>query len=400
MIRSDFATRRLGAAATALVAAAALSLSAVQPAAQALNIAAPSGVDVSSNQHLTTAGINWDAVKSDGHSYAFVKATEGEGWTNEHYLADARAALNAGLKVGAYHYARPAGDPVAQARDFAAQIARVPGMQLPPVLDLEVAEGRSPQELIAWTRAFTTELQLRTGRTPMIYTYRYFWTDHMANTTQFSEFPLWLAAYQNQAPAPVGGWKKLAFWQRSDSGRVNGITGPVDLNLFNGNAAQLEAFAAGNHFDFGGMLEGLVIPGVDLSGDARAAIAGILALAAGAAVAPGLTDVNLPGGNELTQIAQALIDNDALPVRELERMARNGASLSDLAMLLDNAAHVSNTDVTDGAGGAGATGPLDGANAGAAAASLTNAANAAKGLNLGGINASEVAGTLTRLFQR
>ena len=111
-------------------------------------LVAPSGIDVSGHQHTTLAGIDWNAVKSDGQSFAFVKATEGEGWVNSHYVGDANAAKMAGLKVGAYHYARPAADPARQAAEFAAQLALVPGQTLPPVLDLEVSEGKSPAELV------------------------------------------------------------------------------------------------------------------------------------------------------------------------------------------------------------------------------------------------------------
>lgn len=348
--------RRMTCAALATVTSVALTLSttAVAAAFDLGALGAPTGVDVSGHQHPTIAGIDWNAVKSDGQSYAFVKATEGEGWSNGHFVGDANAAKAAGLKVGAYHYARPSADPRRQAAAFAGQLALVPGQTLPPVLDLEVSEGKSPEELIAWTRTFTDELKRLTGRTPMIYTYRYFWQDHMGNTTQFSEYPLWLAAYQQQAPDPVGGWDRISFWQHSESGRVNGITGPVDLNIFNGNQMQLEAFSAGNYVDIGGVLEGLVLPGGnDLGKDATAIIAVIIALGAGAAAAPALADAARGAGLD-AGASQALVDqvaalakNGALPVGELQNMAKGDYSVGDLAILLDNAAHISGTNVSE-----------------------------------------------------
>lgn len=334
---------------TAAVTAVALSLSLV-PTASAVSLGAPSGVDVSSNNHHGIGDIDWNAVKTDGQSYAFVKATEGEGWANQYFVADANAAKAAGLQVGAYHYARPAADPARQAADFAAQLALVPGQTLPPVLDLEVDEGKTPQELIDWTRTFTSELRRLTGRTPMIYTYRYFWTDYMANTTEFSEFPLWLAAYQDRAPEPMGGWDKIAFWQRSDSGRVNGITGNVDMNLFNGTDAHLQSFAAGNYIDFGGILENLVIPGVDLSGDAGALIAAILVLGAGVAAAPAVAQAAKDagvgtGGNQLVTKAAELLNSGAISPEQLQRMADSHASIGDLTIMLDNAQHLHDSGI-------------------------------------------------------
>src|SRR5699024_12500027 len=74
-------------------------------------------------------------------------------------------------------------------------------------------------------------------------------------TDEFTDHPLWLAAYQNHVPEPVGGWNQLTFWQRSDAGRVPGVNGPVDLNLFNGTESQLTDFVAGNNVDLGGVLE-------------------------------------------------------------------------------------------------------------------------------------------------
>lgn len=347
-----FKPKGLLSALTALVASAALVFSAQSaPQASALTIGAPSGVDVAGHQHPGGAPINWKTVRADGQSFAFVKASEGIGWTNEFFLQDAHGAAAAGMKVGSYHYARPASDPRAQAATYAAQIALVPNHSLPPVLDLEVSEGKNPQQLIAWTRAFTDELERLTGRTPMIYTYRYFWYDHMANTNQFSEYPLWLAAYQAQAPAPVGGWSKLAFWQRSETGRVNGIAGPVDLNLFNGNDAQLNSFARGNYSNFGGVLNGLVVPGLpDLGDDATLLIGAILALGVGAIAAPALIDAAKESGlderaaADFASFVEDLKNADALPVGDLKRMAAGDNTVGDLAILLDNAAHINNVD--------------------------------------------------------
>ncbi len=327
---------------TAATTAAALTIT-----APAISFSAPAGVDVSGHQHPTLNGIDWDAVKSDGQSFAFVKATEGFGYINGHFVEDANRAAAAGLKVGAYHYARPSEDPIRQAAAFAAQLALVPNQTLPPVLDLEVSEGLNADQLAAWTRTFLTELELLTGRKPMLYTYKYFWLGEMGNTTEFSEYPLWLAAYQDQAPEPVGGWDKIAFWQRSGSGRVAGIATDVDMNLFNGTHAQLETFSAGNYIDFGGVLEDLVIPGLDLSDDARAAIAAILGVAAGAVVLPAVAQAlgDADGADKLVAEVQALLNANALPIDELQRMFEVGGTTGDLLLLLDNAAQAAGIDV-------------------------------------------------------
>ena len=333
---------------TAVVTVAALAVSGTA-IAQAVSFGAPKGIDVAAHQHPGGTPIDWSKVRSDGQSFAFVKATEGGDWVNPHYVQDIQAANAAGLKTGAYHYARPAGDAKTQAANFAAQIALAPNQTLPPALDIEVTEGKSAAQLEQWIEEFTSELKRLTGRTPMIYTYKYFWMGQMNNSQKFSDMPLWLAAYQDQAPEAVGGWKKLSFWQRSGSGKVAGIPTDVDMNLFNGSKQQLQSFSDGNYVDVGGALEQLVVgDGVDLSSDSTPLIGAILALAAGLIAIPQLDDAAEKSGLDpqaaqgLAGFVKTLQDKDALPVEDLGDMAKGNFSVSDLAILLDNAGHVNN----------------------------------------------------------
>ena len=333
---------------TAVVTVAALAVSGTA-VAQAVSFGAPKGVDVAAHQHPGGTPIDWSKVRSDGQSFAFVKATEGGDWVNPHYVQDIQAANAAGLKTGAYHYARPAGDAKTQAANFAAQIALAPDQTLPPALDIEVAEGKSATQLEQWIEEFTSELKRLTGRTPMIYTYKYFWMGQMNNSQKFSDMPLWLAAYQDQAPEAVGGWKELSFWQRSGSGKVAGIPTDVDMNLFNGSKQQLQSFSDGNYVDVGGALEQLVVSdGLDLSSDSTPLIGAILALAAGLIAIPQLADAAEKSGLDpqaaegLAGFVKTLKDKDALPVEDLGDMAKGNFSVSDLAILLDNAGHVNN----------------------------------------------------------
>ena len=333
---------------TAVVTVAALAVSGTA-IAQAVSFGAPKGIDVAAHQHPGGTPIDWSKVRSDGQSFAFVKATEGGDWVNPHYVQDIQAANAAGLKTGAYHYARPAGDAKTQAANFAAQIALAPNQTLPPALDIEVTEGKSAAQLEQWIEEFTSELKRLTGRTPMIYTYKYFWMGQMNNSQKFSDMPLWLAAYQDQAPEAVGGWNELSFWQRSGSGKVAGISTDVDMNLFNGSKQQLQTFSDGNYVDVGGALEQLVVSdGLDLSSDSTPLIGAILALAAGLIAIPQLADAAEKSGLDpeaakgLASFVKTLQDKDALPVEDLGDMAKGNFSVSDLAILLDNAGHVNN----------------------------------------------------------
>lgn len=225
------------------VAVAVLSLAAVvAPAAEAWGW--EPGVDVSRYQHSTS--LDWAKVQADGVEFAFIKATEGRTYTNPYFADDWAATTALGLYRGAYHFARPStGTAAAQARYFVdvAGLADQPG-DLPPVLDLESTGGLGVSALQTWTASFLTTVETLTGRTPIIYCSPSFWRDHLGDSTAFTRYPLWIAHYTSAAqPSLPGGWTTWAFWQNTSSGRVNGISGNVDQDRFNGSLDDLKVLA-------------------------------------------------------------------------------------------------------------------------------------------------------------
>lgn len=177
-----------------------------------------------------------------------LKATDGIEGESDYFLQDSTAAAEAGLIIGSYHKAHPDVSATKQADEYAAALAKLPAdaAKLPPVLDIELDNGLSTKQLQDWTDTFLKRVEQKTGRTPMIYTYRWFWQSPMGNTEKFKQYPLWLAAYQPTPPADIpGGWDKLTFWQRSSTGKVPGIPTIVDQNTFNGSAAELQQIISG-----------------------------------------------------------------------------------------------------------------------------------------------------------
>lgn len=318
------------------------------PKAQAIDLDAPSGVDVSSWQHPGGEGINWDSVKSDGHSYAFIKATEGVNYLNPHFAADSRQAIDAGLMIGSYHLGRPGVSATAQAAAYAAVLASQPQPSLPPVLDIEYDDGVGPAQTQAWVKEFVTEIELLTGRKPIIYTYRYFWEQQVGNSTDFKDYPLWLAAYQNTPPTTLpGGWEQMTFWQRSSTGRVSGINYDTDLNLFNGNQAQLDAFVIGNYVQLGNIINPSLrldkLPNLEvMSKQNPDLVKVILAVAAGAVAANALSKAAQDAGfdarpaEEFVKLVQEQVDSGKLPVKDLEIMLDESKyTVGDLVKLLE-----------------------------------------------------------------
>ena len=67
----------------------------------------------------------------------------------------------------------------------------------------------------------------------------------MADTTQFTGYPLWIADYNGKSqPGPLpGGWSRWTFWQFTDNARIPGIAGPVDKNTYSGAQGPLRAYS-------------------------------------------------------------------------------------------------------------------------------------------------------------
>ena len=194
--------------------------------------------------------VDWGQVAGAGKKFAFVLASDGDNFTNSQYQQQSQGAKDAGMLAGAYHYARPSGDPNEQA-DHLLQTANYTndGKTLPPVIDLEVntkgdkCYGKSPAELGDWTKQFNDRVKQATGRDAIIYASTSYWSNCMKDSTQFTKNPLWLASYGVSNPKLPGGWDKYSFWQHSSTGNVPGISGPTDENVFRGSYEQLKAFA-------------------------------------------------------------------------------------------------------------------------------------------------------------
>ncbi|WP_275408752.1 GH25 family lysozyme, partial [Actinocatenispora rupis] len=165
--------RRVLYAAVAVAAAAATSLGMAAPAQAATYL---KGLDVSHYQ----GSINWSSVKSNGASFAYVKATEGTSYTDPNFAANYNGSYNAGLIRGAYHFARPnISSGATQANYFAAHGGgwSADGKTLPPALDIEynpysggTCYGLSHAGMVSWIRDFSNTIKAKYNKYPMIYT--------------------------------------------------------------------------------------------------------------------------------------------------------------------------------------------------------------------------------------
>jgi lysozyme len=192
------------------------------------------GIDVSHYQ----GDIAWDEVAQDEIMFAYAKATQGLHTVDAQFANNSRNARDNNILLGAYHFFQPDEDPVKQALHFLSQNP-APSGALPPAVDVETA-SRSSDNLAQSVVTFIQTVTEKTGCAPVIYSSLSFWNAHLKD--KVPDALLWLAEYRS-GPEPAAGAPDWVFWQHDDKGQINGISGHVDLNLFEGGHEKLAAMA-------------------------------------------------------------------------------------------------------------------------------------------------------------
>lgn len=204
-----------------------------------------SGIDVSNWQQQ----IDWLAVGGTGQSFVFAKATEGTAFTDVTFPLNRSGATVAGLRFGAYHFARPSGtsdasvvgSAIAQA-DYFLSVAEPRRNELLPALDLETTGNLSVASLSLWVQTWLAQVVARTGIKPIVYVSPSFWKERVGDSpvVAASGHRLWIAHWTKAALPilPGASWGGLgwSFWQWNNCQNVAGINGCVDGNRFNGSS--------------------------------------------------------------------------------------------------------------------------------------------------------------------
>jgi lysozyme len=201
------------------------------------------GIDISKWQ----GEINWEAVRASGTKFAFIKATEGGDHLDEKFAENWNAAKANGIPRSAYHFVywcRPASE---QAAWFEQNVPNDP-TALPPVLDVEwnghsrtCPKKIAPEKARAKIRLMLEEFERHTGKKPIIYTDITFHKDVFEGTDEFDHYPFWL---RSVAAPPRDRYQERpwSFWQYTTTGRVPGIRGDVDRNVFAGTVKEWNSF--------------------------------------------------------------------------------------------------------------------------------------------------------------
>lgn len=190
------------------------------------------GIDVSSHQ----GKIDWKTVKSSGIDFAIIRAGYGNSTVDKCFEYNITEALKVGLKVGVYWFCYALNEKEAREEaDFCIKTVKPYKLSFPIFYDFEYDTERyakerkvtfTPQSRCSVIKAFCTRAK-ELGHEVGIYT-NLDYIHHRLNFDDLKAYPLWLATYNDdEEQSPLGEMLK----QITDSGKVTGIKGNVDMNV-------------------------------------------------------------------------------------------------------------------------------------------------------------------------
>lgn len=193
------------------------------------------GFDVSEYQ----GEIDWTEVDSVENLYpldfVFIRATAGKDKVDACFSENWRGARNRGFLRGAYHYYRPNENSLEQAAHYILNVRLRKG-DFPPVLDIEkIPENQPMDSLKVGLHRWLDAVEKHYGVQPIIYSGQKYYDDFLAD--EFEGYTFWIANYNFFVEEIDEDWM---FWQFTESADIKGVSGPVDINIFNGPRARLE----------------------------------------------------------------------------------------------------------------------------------------------------------------
>lgn len=178
------------------------------------------GIDVS---HWNGT-VDWKKVTADGVKFVFLKASEGTSFVDKTFKTNAVNARANGIHVGAYHYAKfgSVAEAKAEVQHFLKTVAGV-NLTYPLVLDLEENKKKASKSVLTDAAIAFLDAIEKAGYFAMIYAGKHFFETAL-DEKRLKPYALWIARYNSFLGRDAG------IWQYTETGRVNGISGNVDMN--------------------------------------------------------------------------------------------------------------------------------------------------------------------------
>lgn len=184
------------------------------------NGAIAKGIDVSKHN----GSVNWQQVAASGMKFTFIKVGSTKSGMDPQFVANITGAQAAGLKTGVYiySYATTPEQALNEAK-LVLQWIEPYTVNYPIVFDIEdnCHKSLSAQQMIDIINAFCTTIDAA-GYYPMVYSYKSMF-DSKLSTVGWDR---WDAQYNDTCKTN----NNVCFWQYSSKGKVNGVSGNVDLD--------------------------------------------------------------------------------------------------------------------------------------------------------------------------
>ena len=204
------------------------------------------GIDVSKHQ----GEIDWKAVKNTNQvDFAIIRAgfrgygAEGTLNVDPKFSYNVKNANAVGIKVGAYFFSQAIN--VEEAKEesyFLLDILKGHNITYPVAIDVEYANTTHTGRADYVSREMRTQICIafltiieNAGYTPMVYADKYFASTNL-DMSKLQKYDFWLAHYTGATQAnplikPSDYKGNYSIWQYTSSGKIDGISGNVDLNV-------------------------------------------------------------------------------------------------------------------------------------------------------------------------
>ena len=188
------------------------------------------GIDVSEWQ----GDIDFKKVKESGIEVVYIRAGQGFSYEDAKFETNYEKAKENGLKIGVYHYvtARSVEDAKLQAKFFVSLISNKK-IDCKLAMDFESFGNLINSQINEIALAYLKELEELSKKEAIVYSNTY--DAKYKFNSEVAKYPLWVAQYGVNEPQDNGKWKSWEGYQYSSTGRVNGISGNVDLDKFTEN---------------------------------------------------------------------------------------------------------------------------------------------------------------------
>lgn len=191
------------------------------------------GIDVSAHQ----GNIDWDKVKASGIEFAIIRICYGQNSVDVKAIRNIEECIRVGIPFGVYtySYALNVNNAINEANLVIKTLAPYKDkIKFPVIIDMEDADKYKSKHGMPSNNVLVSICEKEclmfeeAGYYAAIYASKS-WFDTKLNSSKLNRFDKWIAWWSSSASSKFD-HNTYGLWQYTSSGKVNGISGNVDMN--------------------------------------------------------------------------------------------------------------------------------------------------------------------------